>query len=101
MPVDLGFIRGHRLDVYTATWCPDCAQLARWLAANEVAHEKVDIDRDAGAAEKIERETGKRAVPFILVDGATWVRGYHRERPTRFDPALLVSELRHAVAPPR
>lgn len=81
------------LQVYTAAWCPDCRRLDRWLQENAVAHGKVDLESVEGAAEKLERETGKRAIPFILVDQRRWVRGYHRELPSRFDPELLVKEL--------
>ena len=81
------------LKVYSATWCPDCRRLERWLTDNGVAHTKVDIETVAGAAERLEAETGKKAIPFILVDGKTWVRGYHRELPQRLDPALLITEL--------
>jgi hypothetical protein len=46
----------------------------------------------------LEAETGKRAIPFVLVDGRHWVRGYHKELPQRFDPKLFLSELRQAIA---
>jgi len=82
-----------QLQVFSAAWCPDCRRLEGWLAANGVAHTKVDIETMPGAAERLEAETGKKAIPFILVDGKTWVRGYHRELPQRFDPELLVREL--------
>ncbi len=81
------------LEVYGAPWCPDCRRLDAWLAAEGVAHRKVDIEADPGAAERLERETGKRAIPFIRVDGGRWVRGYHRELPQRFSPDLLLAEL--------
>lgn len=85
------------LQVYSAAWCPDCTRLERWLAQHQVPHTKVDLEAVPEAAEKLEQETGKRAIPFILVNGKAWVRGYHRELPTRFDPALLMQELRAAV----
>ena len=81
------------LQVFTATWCPDCRRLENWLSHHGVAHAKVDIETVPGAAERLETETGKRAVPFILVGGKTWVRGYHRELPQRLDPDLLIEEL--------
>jgi len=81
------------LQVFTATWCPDCRRLERWLTDNGVAHTKVDIETVAGAAERLEAETGKKAIPFILVNGKAWVRGYHRELPQRLDPERLVQEL--------
>jgi len=81
------------LQVFSATWCPDCRRLERWLAEHQVPHAVVDIEAVPGAAERLEAETGKRAIPFVLVNGRAWVRGYHRERPQRLDPAILVQEL--------
>ena len=85
------------LQVYSATWCPDCRRLERWLADSGVKHTKVDIESVEGAAEKLEQETGKRAIPFVLVNGARWARGYHKELPQRFDPELFVRELLEAA----
>jgi glutaredoxin len=85
------------LKVFSAAWCPDCRRLERWLAENGVAHTKVDIETAPGAAERLEAETGKRAIPFILVNDQAWVRGYHRELPQRLDPDLLVRELLKAA----
>ena len=90
---DPGMLKDLEMQVYTASWCPDCRRLERWLEASGVAHTTVDIETVPGAAERLERETGKRAIPFILVNGKTWVRGYHRELPQRLDPDLLVQEL--------
>lgn len=86
-------LAGLELVVYSATWCPDCRRLEAWLAENGVDHQKVDIEAVPGAAEKLEAETGKRAIPFVLVNGERWVRGYHKERPQRLDGELLVEEL--------
>ena len=97
MEFDTSFLAGHDLAVYTANWCPDCTRLKRWLAATDVVTHDVNIDDVDGAGEKLEEETGKRGIPFILVDGVHWVRGYHKELRNRFDPALFMSELRHAV----
>ena len=89
-------LAGLDLQVYSATWCPDCRRLDRWLQENGVPHTKVDLEQDPGAAEKLERETGKRAIPFILVNGKRWVRGYHKELPARFDAEILLRELLEA-----
>jgi glutaredoxin len=94
MPSDL---LGLDLQVYSATWCGDCRRLERWLAENQVSYVKVDIETSPDAAERLERETGKRAIPFLLVAGKRWVRGYHRELPGRFDPGLLVKEILEAA----
>lgn len=88
-----GLLKGMDLQVFSATWCADCRRLERWLNESGIPWTKVDLEAVPGAAERLERETGKRAIPFILVDGTRWVRGYHRELPSRFDSELLVKEL--------
>jgi mycoredoxin len=90
-------LEGLDLKVYSAAWCPDCRRLERWLAEAGVPYAKVDLETVDGAAEKLERETGKRAIPFILVNDRHWVRGYHKELPERFSAARLVEELVEAA----
>lgn len=99
MKPDVSFAVGHDLAIYSAAWCPDCTRLKRWLAGSGLATREIDIESVAGAAAKLEAETGKRAIPFVLVDGARWVRGYHKELPGRFDPRLFLEELRAAIEP--
>ena len=65
--------------------------------AKQIPFSQVDIETVPGAADRLVAETGKRAIPFILVNGRTWVRGYHRELAQRFDPDTLVRELRLAA----
>jgi glutaredoxin len=86
-------LKGLDIEVYSATWCPDCRRLEAWLAGQGVVHRKVDIETTPGSAEKLEAETGKRAIPYVLVNGARWVRGYHKELPQRLDGDLLIAEL--------
>jgi glutaredoxin len=93
----LDFLKDHTLAVYSANWCPDCQRLDRWMQEKNVPHQDVNIDRVDGAADRLELETGKQAVPFILVDGKAWVRGYHAEERTRFSESKLLAELRAAV----
>jgi glutaredoxin len=95
---DFSFLAGHKVELYKAAWCGDCRNLDRALAGKGMRFDVVDIESVPGAAEKLEAETGKRAIPFLLIDGRTWVRGYHKELPSRLDLGLLERELRAAVA---
>ncbi len=99
MSAEVAFLAGHDLAVYSSRSCPDCSRLDRWMQAQGVPHRKVYIDDDPSAADKLENETGKQAVPFILVDGRTWVRGYHEEERSRLSEPLLLQELRAALSP--
>jgi glutaredoxin len=100
MDRSLEFLRGHRLAVYSSHGCPDCTRLKQWMQRRGVAADEIYIDEDPVAAEKLESETGKQAVPFILIDGQSWVRGYHLESRARFDEAALLSELEAAISAP-
>jgi glutaredoxin 3 len=93
-------LAGHDLAVYSAEWCPDCTRLKALLSRERIAHRLVDVEADSAAADRLVRETGKRAIPFILVDGGVWVRGYHKELPERLNPGLLLKELALAIDGP-
>ena len=90
-------LEGLDLQIYTADWCSDCRRLDRWLAEHSLNFPKVDIETEPGAAERLEAATGKRGIPYFLVDGKRWVRGYHRELPQRLDTDLLVREILDAA----
>jgi glutaredoxin len=96
----LDVLAGHDLAVYSADWCPDCTRLAALLARERIPHRIVDVEADPAAADRLVRETGKRAIPYILVDGRAWVRGYHKELPERLNPDLLLRELGEAAGGP-
>jgi glutaredoxin len=95
---DLSFLEGHDVAVYSFASCPDCVRLKRWMQAYAFPYREVDIDADPAEGDRLERETGKMAVPFLLIDNQHWVRGYHKEVPGRFDPELFLRELRGALA---
>jgi len=97
MSASTDFLDGHTLTVYSSDWCPDCVRLERWMTSKNLPHDEVRIDRDPSAADRLENETGKQGVPYILVDGRTWVRGYHTEERGNFSEAKLLRELREAV----
>lgn len=86
-------LAGLDLVIYSAPWCGDCRRLERWLRTESLSFPKVDIESDPKAADRLERETGKRAIPFVLVNGKDWVPGYHKELPSRFDPERFVQDV--------
>ncbi|MBL0210981.1 MAG: glutaredoxin family protein [Holophagaceae bacterium] len=90
-------LAGLDLQIYSAPWCGDCRRLDRWLAEQGLQIPKVDIESEEGAAERLEAGTGKRGIPYFLVGGKRWVRGYHKELPQRLDTDLLIRELLEAA----
>lgn len=85
------------LTIYSAPWCGDCRRLDRWLATEGLSFPKVDISADPDAADRLEQETGKQAIPFVLVNGASWVPGYHKDLASRFDAGRFVQEIQAAA----
>lgn len=94
---EASLLAGLDLQVYSAPWCPDCRRLDGWLKEQGLQITKVDIETVEGAAERLEAGTGKRGIPYFLVNGKRWVRGYHRELPQRLDTDLLIRELLEAA----
>jgi glutaredoxin len=64
------------LTLYSSTWCSDCRQARRFLEEHDLAYELVEIDQDEDAARRLEAKTGKRGVPYLVLDGERWVRAY-------------------------
>jgi glutaredoxin len=90
-------LKDARLAVYVSSWCPDCSRLKGFLDRHEVAYETVNISRNPDAAARLEKETGRRGVPYVLVNGCRWVRGYHLDQPGRLNPDVFVNELASAL----
>ena len=86
-----------KLQVYVSTFCFDCRRLKGLLDEHQIQYETVNISNEKDAAERLERETGKRGVPFVLVNDSKWVRGYHLDQPGRLNPEVFVQELAAAL----
>lgn len=95
---DLSFLDGQTLEVFSTHTCPDCVRLDQLFAARNVTAKKIYIEGDEAATAALEAGAGKRAVPYIRVNGKDWVRGYHIDQPGRLKETLLWEELR-AVLP--
>jgi glutaredoxin len=92
-----GELQRARLDVYVSTWCWDCRRLKSYLSRHGIDFTAVNISHDQDAAERLENATGKRGVPFVLVNGAHWVAGYHTGEAGKFNEQRFVEELGAAL----
>ncbi len=64
-----------QLKVYSTSWCPDCMRAKFFLDEFNIPYEMIDIDENPDEAIRLEKETGKRAVPHFLLDGE-WIKPY-------------------------
>jgi len=65
--------------VYSALWCPDCREAKRFLTKHNIPYKEIDIETVPGAAEEVIKNTGKRAIPQLVIDGE-WVQPYRAGR---------------------
>ncbi len=63
------------LKVYTAAWCRDCREAKRFLDKHSIPYTEVDIERVPGAANEVQANVGKKAIPQFVIDGK-WVQPY-------------------------
>ena len=53
--------------MYGAEWCGDCRRSKRFLDANNVSYNYIDVEADASASDKvIEINGGMRSIPVIV-----------------------------------
>ena len=90
-------LKTRTITVFTTRWCPDCTRLKDRLKEQGVAFEEVDIEQDAAAARALREQTGRTAIPYVQVDGAAFVRGWHDDVPGRWDADRFLREAARAV----
>jgi glutaredoxin 3 len=59
-----------RVVLYTAVYCRWCWRARAMLDDAGIAYEVHDITVDLGERRRLARETGRRTVPHVFVDGA-------------------------------
>ena len=60
------------ITMYGAEWCGDCRRSKKFLDANNVSYNYIDVEADASASEKvIEINGGMRSIPVILFPDGT------------------------------
>lgn len=58
----------EKVKMYTTTWCGDCRHAKRFMNANNVEFEEINIEETDGAAERVMNlNDGKRRVPTFEI----------------------------------
>lgn len=78
------------LTLYSATWCRDCRETKRFLNKHGITYTEIDIETTPGAADKVLRNVGKRAIPQLVINGE-WFQPY------RPGEGLLYDEIRERL----
>lgn len=63
------------LTVYSASWCRDCREAKRFLSKHNIPFTEVDIESVPGAADEVQKNVGKKAIPQFVLDGK-WIQPY-------------------------
>ena len=60
------------ITMYGAEWCGDCRRSKKFLDANNVAYNYIDVEADVTASDKvIEINGGQRSIPVIIFEDGT------------------------------
>jgi glutaredoxin len=65
-----------KLTLYSSTFCADCWAAKRFLDEHDIEYDVIEIDQDEEAAVRLEQKTGKRGIPYFVLDDERWVRAY-------------------------
>jgi glutaredoxin-like YruB-family protein len=55
--------------LYTRKWCGWCLDAKEYLKERGISFQEIDVGRDPAADEEMQRLSGQRYVPTIVVDG--------------------------------
>ncbi|MFH2039973.1 MAG: glutaredoxin domain-containing protein [Chloroflexota bacterium] len=64
--------------IYGTNWCPDCYRVRKFMDANNIAYQWININKDPSACAIVEKvNNGNRSVPTII-----WPDGSHLVEPS-------------------
>ena len=63
------------IKIYSTNWCPYCANTKRLLDEKDIDYEEINIEKEGMSREDLEKITGGRTVPQIVIDD-TPIGGY-------------------------
>ena len=66
--------------LYSAEMCGDCQHLKAFMDQEGIKYTVRDIRKEPAYGEELEAKTGKKGVPYLLIDGE-WKRGYVPRQP--------------------
>ena len=69
----VGTTESPRCVVYCRSWCGDCHRALRWLDANGVDYELIDIEEQPAAADTVRAIAGKIVTPTFEIGDQTCV----------------------------
>jgi len=55
--------------LYTRKWCGWCVDAKEYLQQHGIAFQEIDVGRDPAADEEMQKLSGQRYVPTIVIDG--------------------------------
>jgi len=58
-----------KVKIYSTNWCPYCANTKRFLIEKNIEFEEINIEKEGMNREDLEKLTGGRTVPQIVIDG--------------------------------
>lgn len=64
--------------LYVTEWCPYCAQAREYMAAADVPHRVVDIEKDAEGAAEYQARGGTGGIPLVAI-GTNTIQGWSEE----------------------
>lgn len=64
--------------LYVTEWCPYCAQAREYMAAEDIPHRIVDIEKDAEGAREYAARGGTGGIPLVAV-GTRVMQGWSAE----------------------
>ncbi|HTG46799.1 MAG TPA: FAD-dependent oxidoreductase [Actinomycetota bacterium] len=81
------------IQVYGASWCPDCRRAKKFLSDQRIAFDWHDIDGDEGGLREVERRNdGRRMIPTVV-----FADGSHLAEPTNEELADELGLVRSAM----
>ncbi len=68
----------NEVELFSTSWCKYCRMAREFLIANNISFKEYDIEKDKAAAKRKMELSGRRGVPFALINGKP-IYGFSKE----------------------